>query len=144
MTYTTETVINAPVEHVAQQLGNRDKMHLWIKELHRYEHLSGEPGTVNATGTLHLNLGATVPVKETILRVEYPHVFSVRYEMAQGSMVVTSLLQKKGRKATAYALEHTFEFKGMLKLGTALLKPAFIKHSQKVMHNFKKMVEEEL
>lgn len=143
MVYTTQTVINAPVERVAELLGNRDKMPLWMKGMEGYKHLRGEPGTVHAQTTIYLNLGTTVQVTETILAIEYPHRFSVRYEMPQGSVVITSLLQRKGRKATVYQLEHTFTFSGMLKLGAGLMKPAFVAQSNKVMNSFKEMVEAE-
>ena len=143
MTYTTETVIHAPVEKVAGLLGNRDKMPLWMKGMEGYKHLRGEPGTVNAQTTIYLNLGTTVQVTETILAIEYPHRFSVHYAMPQGSVTITSLLQRKGRKATAYMLEHAFTFNGMLKLGAGLMKPAFIAQSNKVMNSFKEMVEAE-
>ncbi len=141
MTYTTQTVINAPVEHVAGLLGNRDKMHIWMQGMEGYKHLSGDPGTVNAQTVIYLNLGTTVQVTETILAIDYPNRFSVRYEMPQGSVIISTILSRKGRKATTYMLEHTFTFNGMLKLGAGLMKPAFIAQSNKVMNRFKEMVE---
>lgn len=140
MKYTTEVKIDAPIEKVAELIGDHQKMKYWIKELTSYAAVSGTPRQEGAKTKLRLNLGGGVDVLETLLKVDFPRRFITKYELPQGSLTVTISFETDG-KGTTYNIDHAFEFKGMLKIGTALVKPAFIKHSERMMEDFKKMVE---
>lgn len=141
MKYTTEITVNAPIDKVAELLGDHAKLKYWMKELRTYETVSGKPREVGAKTKLYLAIGPGVDATETILEVDFPRRFKARYEMGQGSLVVVSQLTEMGKGTTKYTLDHQFEFKGMLKVGAALMKPAFIKHSERMMQDFKALAE---
>ncbi|HLP19587.1 MAG TPA: SRPBCC family protein [Chitinophagales bacterium] len=142
MKYTTEIKINAPIEKVAELIGDHNMMKNWMKELITHETVSGTPRKEGAKTKLRLNLGGGVDVLETLIKIDFPNFFVTKYELPQGSLTVVITFEKDG-KGTIYKLDHSFEFKGMLKIGTALMKPGFIKHSERMMQDFKKMVEKE-
>lgn len=142
MKYTTEIEINAPIAKIAALLGDHEQMNKWMKELERYEPVSGHPRHEGAKTRMLLNVGRGMEVTETIVKAEPPHRFTARYEMEGGSLLADSMLQETTPNLTRYSLSHYFKFEGMLKIATALMKPAFIKHSEQMMKDFKMLAEQ--
>ena len=141
MKYTTEIEIKAPIEKVATLLGDHSQMKYWIKQLQSYEPISGEPHEEGTKTRMTINAGREMEIIETITKIEFPYRITAHYEMEGGSFIADSMLQASTEKLTRYTLNHYFKFNGVLKIATALLKPAFIKHSERIMIDFKNLAE---
>jgi carbon monoxide dehydrogenase subunit G len=141
MQYTTEIEINAPVEKIAGLLGDHEQMKKWLRELKSYQPIEGEPKQEGSKTLLTINVAGGMEVTETIIAVEYPNHFATHYEMQGGTFIADSKLEATGEQTTKYILEHKFEFTGPLKLVSGLLKPSFIKHSERVMNDFRELAE---
>lgn len=141
MKYTTEIEIKAPLEKVAAMLGDHEQMLKWIKEVESYQPISGTPRQEGAKTLLHVNAGKQMEVTETITKVNFPYRFTAHYEMPDGSLVIDNMLQASTPALTRYVLNHYFKFNGTMKVVTALLKPAFVKHSERMMKDFKELAE---
>lgn len=142
MNYTLSVDIKAPIEKVASLLSDHEKMPLWMTDVTGYEYISGKPRHVGAKTRLNVNAPGVTEIIETILKVEFPKRFTTYYEVASGDFTADSKLEALGPDKTRYTLNHEFHFKGLMKLGSGLMKPAFVKHSEKLMQNFKRMVEQ--
>jgi carbon monoxide dehydrogenase subunit G len=141
MKYTTEIKINAPVEKIAELLGDHEQMKKWLKELESFENIEGKPKEEGTKTKLNVNVAGGMEVTETVMVAQFPNRFATHYEMQGGTFVADSKLEPMGEETTRYILEHKFEFSGPLKLITSMLKPAFIRHSERIMSEFKTLAE---
>ena len=141
MKYTTEIEIKAPVEKVAGLLGDHEKMKHWLKELESYEPITGKPRHEGTKTRLKINIAGGVEVTETITAVDFPRHFATQYDLQHGTLLANSRLEPIDDNSTRYFLDHEFEFTGPMKLVTSLLKPAFIRHSERIMDEFKTVAE---
>jgi hypothetical protein len=141
MIYSLSIEINGHIETIAGLLGDHEAMMKWMPELAGYELLSGKPRHVGAKTKLLINAPGMGGIIETVQAIDFPKHFKTYYEMEQGSFTADSNLMVLNAGKTLYTLNHEFKFKGMLKLATAVMKPAFINHSQKLLQNFKAVAE---
>ena len=142
MKYTTEIEIHAPIEKVAALLGDHEQMKKWLPELQSYKPISGKPREVGTKTELEINKGGQMQITETILEIDFPYRFAVHYETAGVSLIIDNQLQRSTPMLTRYILSHHFKFSGVLKIATALMKAAFVTHSEQIMKNFKAVAEE--
>ncbi len=142
MKYSLTIEINAPREKVADMLADQGQKKKWLKELMNIKHVKGAPKEVGAVAMLQLNVPGMEQIKETIELVDFPNRFVTVYEMKQATFIADSNLEAISAGLTRYTLHHEFDFKGMLKLATALMKPAFIRHSEKILAQIKNVAEE--
>lgn len=141
MNYTLSVDIMAPIEKVATLLSDHEKMHLWMTDMTGYEPISGKPRHVGAKTRLKISAPGIKEIIETILKVDFPKQFTTYYEVSSGDFTADSKLEALGENKTRYTLNHEFHFKGLLKLTAGLMKPAFVKHSETLLLNFKKLAE---
>ncbi len=144
MKYTSEIVINKPIDKVTALFDNPDNMGKWMKGLVSFEHLSGEQGQPGAKSRLKFKMGKReIEMIETIDVRNLPDEFSGTYEAKGVFNVVKNYFQPLPDNKTKYITHNEFKFTGYMKIIAMLMPGAFKKQSLKFMADFKKFVENE-
>lgn len=142
MRYTTEIIINKPIDQVIALFDNADNLKEWMEGLQSFEHISGTPGEVGAKSKLtFLMNNRKLEMIETITAKNLPDEFSGTYE-AKGvfNTVVNRFVRLDGNR-TKYVTEHEFELSGFMKIIGWLMPGMFRKQSMKYLEAFKKFAE---
>lgn len=144
MKYAVQVEINQSLDKVIELFDNPDHLLIWMEELERYEHLMGTPGQPGAKAKLHFQMpDRKVLMTETVLSRDLPDSFTVAYEPSGvGYNVVVYRFEELGPFSTLYINEQSFEFEGIRKYFSFLMKGALKKQSLKYMYAFKRFVEE--
>lgn len=142
MKYTTEIVINKPIERVIELFDNQDNLSKWMEGLQSFEHLSGTPGQPGATSRLVFKMGKReLEMIETITVRNLPDEFSGTYQAKGVFNIVRNKFIPLSENSTKYFTEHEFEFKGFMKIIAFLMPSAFKKQSVKYLQDFKTFAE---
>lgn len=141
MEYVIEKTINATPNQVIKLLVDHRQIKNWITEIVDWKIISGEEGTTGAKTEIIIDAaGRTITITETILSIDAPQNVQVKYEMKGGDLIVDIDLISEGNQ-TLYRIKHQFNFSGVLKIATAVMKPAFMARSEKMVDDFKNLVE---
>ena len=144
MKYTTEIIINLPLDKVVSLFDNPDNMKKWMKGLVSFEPVSGIPGQVGAKSKLRFKMGSRdVEMIETITVRNFPAEFSGTYEAKGVFNVVINKFTDRGNGTTKYISEQEFQFSGFMKIIGFLMPGAFKKQSVKYLEDFKTFAERE-
>lgn len=143
MKYTSEIIINKPVNEVVQLFDNPDNLYAWMEGLTEFEHLSGEPGQPGAKSKLTFEMGKrTVEMIETVTVRNLPEEFSGTYEADKVFNKITNRFFPAGDGKTKYVSENEFELQGFFMKAMAFLLPGlFKKQTKKHLEAFKKFAE---
>lgn len=143
MTYSTELIINKPIDKVIALFDNPDNLYKWMEGLQSFEPISGESGQPGAKSRLKFKSGKReIEMIETILTKNLPDEFSGSYEMNGGYNKVTQRFVKVSDTETRNIVENEFQFQGFMKYIAPLMKGMFKKQTMKYQQAFKKFVEE--
>lgn len=136
-------VINKPVKDVWDFYTNPDNLILWLSGFQKFEHVSGNPGTVGAKAKHHfLERG-----KELILDGELTDVVQEKriIGILNSSMMsnkVTNSFNDLGNGQTEVSLSSDTQFKGFLwKQIGPLMKGEFKKRQEKDLQTLKRLLE---
>lgn len=142
MKYTSEIIINKPIDQVVGLFDDPANMDKWMKGLQSFEHLSGTPGQVGAKSKLVFQMGKRrIEMVETITARNLPDEFTGTYE-AQGVFnIVGNKFVKISEHQTKYISEQEFQFSGFMKIIGFLMPNAFKKQSMQYLIDFKNFVE---
>lgn len=144
MKYTSEIVINKPIDRVIELFDNPDNMGKWMEGLISFEHISGKQGQPGAKSRLKFKMGKReIEMIETINVRNLPDEFSGTYEAKGVFNVVKNYFQPMPDNKTKYITNNEFQFKGYMKIIAMLMPGAFKKQSLKYMVDFKNFVENE-
>jgi len=142
MKYTTEVIIEKPVQEVAGLYQNPENIKKWQPGLIDYNHLSGEPGREGCISVLHYKIGKRkIEMKETIARTDPPNEFDAVYEAKGVYNLMQNRFEKVGMDSTRWIAISEFKFKGFMKLMAPLMKTAFKKQTLKSLNQFKAFAE---
>jgi uncharacterized membrane protein len=142
MKYTSEIVINKPIEKVVELFDNPENMGKWMEGLLSFEHLSGKQGQPGAKSRLKFKMGKReIEMIETIVTRNLPDEFTGTYEAQGVYNLVKNRFVKISDNKTKYLSETEFQFKGLMKLMGLLMPGAFRKQSMKYLSDFKNFVE---
>jgi carbon monoxide dehydrogenase subunit G len=142
MKYTTQIEINATPELIASLLTDHKQLKHWVKGLKNYRILSGDSRHTGAKTSLEIQIGTLdIELIETVERVEFPQWFTTRYEIKEGIVQINISLETLEPGRTRYKVLHDFQFTGMLRFSTSIMKPAYILHSHTMMKDFKELAE---
>lgn len=145
MKFTSEIILNAPIEKVVELFDNPQNMHKWMHGLQSFEHLSGRPGHPGAKSKLTYDMnGRKVEMIETVTVRNLPDEFSGTYEAKGVFNIVKNKFQKISENQTRYLTENEFQFKGFMKAIALLMPGAFKKQSNTFLKDFKAFVESEV
>lgn len=145
MKYTTEIIIDKPVDEVVRLFDNPDNLYAWMEGLEKFEHLSGEPGQPGAKSKLTFQMGKRkVEMIETVTVRDLPEEFSGTYDADKVFNRITNRFYPVGEGKTRYVSENEFEFNGFFMKAMAFIMPgAFKKQTNKHMEGFKRFAEGE-
>ena len=143
MKYTFETEINAPIEKVAELVGNPDNRKEWMEGLESDEHVSGTPGMPGAKSRLVFKTGnVKITFIGTVTARNLPDEFSETMEAPHVLTTLKSTFVALSPQKTKYVSEQEFQFKGIVnKLVGFLLQGEFKKQTLTHMENFKRFAE---
>jgi carbon monoxide dehydrogenase subunit G len=141
----TKVVINKPVKEVWDFFKNPDNLIRWLTGFQKFEHISGEPGTVGAKAKHHfIERG-----KELILDGELTEVINEKRitGILDSSMMlntVTNNFNDLGNNKTEVSLSSDTQFKGFLwKQIGPLMKGEFKKRQEKDLQALKEILEKQ-
>ena len=142
MQFTTETIINAPIEKVIALFDDAQNLPKWMEGLQSFEHISGTPGQPGAKSRLKFKIGKReFDLIETVTVRDLPHEFSGAYDAQGVQNIVRNRFIKLAGDKTKYVTENEFQFKGFMKILALLMPGAFKKQSIKYAEDFKRFVE---
>jgi len=143
MKYTFETEINAPIEKVAELVGNPDNRKEWMAGLESDEHVSGTPGMPGAKSRLVFKTGnVTITMIGTVTSRNLPDELSETFEASNVLTFVKNRFVALSPQKTKYVSEQEFRFKGIFnKVVGFLLQGEFKKQTREHMEGFKRFAE---
>ena len=143
MKYTTEIIIEKPLQEVVNKMHSTENMKHWQEGFISFEHLAGEAGTEGATSLLKYKMGKReMEMKETIIKHDLPAEFSARYEAKGVWNEVYNYFTVVDKNTTVWESEVIFKFKGFMKIIAFLMPGSFKKQTYKFMQAFKKFAEQ--
>lgn len=142
MKYTSEIVIDRPINRVIELFDNPENLKEWMDGLVSFECISGVPGQVGAKSRLVFKMGkGEMEMIETITVRNLPDEFTGTYEAKGVFNIVKNTFVVISENKTKYTTEQEFQFYGFMKIIGLLLPGMFKKQSMKYLVDFKKFVE---
>lgn len=143
MKYTFETEINAPIEKVAELVGNPDNRKEWMEGLESDEHVSGTPGMPGAKSRLVFKTGnVKITFIGTVTARNLPDEFSETMEAPHVLTTLKSTFVALSPQKTKYVSEQEFQFRGLMnKVVGFFLQGEFRNQTRRHMENFKRFAE---
>jgi uncharacterized membrane protein len=141
MDYTTEVVIDRPVEHVIALFEDPNMASEWQPGLVSITQASGEPGQPGAKATMRYKDGnRTMDLTETILTNNLPEEFTATYEAPGVLNTQRNHFHAEGKR-TRWVAHSTFTFKGLMAIMGLLMPGRFRKQTREDMERFKAFAE---
>ncbi|MEO1010874.1 MAG: SRPBCC family protein [Bacteroidota bacterium] len=143
MKYTTEIIVDLPLEEFIKKLDNPENMKHWQRGLISYAHLSGTPGTEGAQMEMRYKMGKRdMILVETVIKNNFPHEFHAIYETKEVRNVQKNYFKELDGERTRWISESEFQFSGFMMKAMGLLMPgAFKKQSRIYASDFKAFAE---
>lgn len=142
MNYSSEIIIDVPLQKVIELFDSEENMFKWQPELISFEHLTGDKGEVGSTSRLLYKMGKReIEMIETITAKNLPQEFSGTYEAKGVWNEVRNSFEAVDENRTRWTSVNQFRFTGMMKLVSWLMPGSFKKQSQKYLDQFKVFAE---
>lgn len=144
MKYTTQIVINKPLNEVISKFDSWENLKEWQPELQSYELVEGEAGQPGAkTKLVYKFKNREMIMHETIEKRELPDAFDAIYEAKNVWNRNKNTFKDNGDQTTTWLVESEFQFKGFMKFMSKLMPGAFKKQSKKIGGRFKAFAEKD-
>ena len=143
MKYTTEIIVNVPLEKFITTLNNPENMKHWQYGLIDYDHIHGTPGEVGSKMKLQYKMGKRdMELIETITHNELPHALHATYDTKGMHNIQENFFEEIDDNKTKWTSKSEFiPTNFMLRMMTLLMPGAFKKQSKKYLEDFKKFAE---
>ncbi|WP_299891748.1 SRPBCC family protein [uncultured Lacinutrix sp.] len=143
MKYTSEIIIEVPIEVFVKKMDNQDNMKHWQRGLQSYEHIHGEPGKTGAKMKLNYKFGKRLlTLTETITSNNLPNAFHVNYDTKGLHNVQKNYFESTPEGYTKWICKSEFIPTGLIMHFMTLLMPkTFKKQSMQYLSDFKNFVE---
>ena len=143
MKYTTEIIVNIPLEAFIKKLDNPENMKHWQRGLVGYDYISGTPGDIGAKMKLLYKMGKRdMELIETITHKKMPHEFHVNYDTKGMHNIQENYFEETMNGQTKWISKSEFIPTGfMLRMMTLIMPSAFKKQSKTYMQDFKNFAE---
>ena len=143
MTYTTEIIIEKPIDEVITKLDNADNLKHWQTGLEKTEHISGTPGEFGAKMKFYYQFGKRkMELVETITKRNFPSEFHATYATKGMHNIQQNFFETTSEGHTKWSSKSEFMPTNFTMRMMLLLMPrAFKKQSLKYMTDFKNFVE---
>ncbi len=143
MKYTTEIIIESPIDTVIRKLDNPENLKHWQRGLVSAEHISGTPGEFGAKMKLKYKMGKRdMELIETITYRNLPHEFHATYVTNSMNNIQENYFKENSEGHTIWTSKSEFiPLNFFMKIMTKLMPKAFKKQSLLYMQDFKNFVE---
>ncbi|MBC3847880.1 SRPBCC family protein [Winogradskyella echinorum] len=143
MTYTTEIIIEKPIDMVIQKLDSTENMKHWQEGLKNAEHISGTPGELGAKMKLYYDFGKRkMEIIETITKQDFPNEFHATYTTKGVRNIQENHFESTDSGFTKWVAKNEFQPTNFVMSMMLFLMPsAFKKQTKTYMTNFKNFVE---
>lgn len=143
MKYTTQIIIEAPIETIVKKLDNQDNMQHWQRGLISFEHISGEPRKIGAKMKLNYKFGNRIMVLiETVTHNSLPNAFHVNYDTKGIHSIQKNDFKSTPEGYTQWICEREFfPTSFFMRMMIALMPKSFKKQSKTYLTDFKNFAE---
>jgi uncharacterized membrane protein len=142
MNYSVDILIEKPRDEVVKIYDNAENLYKWMDGLHKIEYISGNSGEKGAKSQLFFKMGKReIDMLETIMEKSLPDKYTATYETKGVLNTVTVRFEEMPGEKTRYITDQDFQFTGLMKILSLLMKSAFKKQSMKNLKDFKKFAE---
>lgn len=143
MKYTTEIIVEVPVEEFINKFDNTENMKHWQKGLVSAEHISGTPGEFGAKMKFNYKFGKRdMELIETITHKNLPHEFHGTYSAKGMLNIQENYFNTTANGYTNWVSKSEFIPLGLtMRIMTTLMPRALKKQSLIYMNNFKNFAE---
>ncbi len=143
MKYTTEIIIEKPLEYVINKMDSTDNMKHWQEGLVSAEHISGTPGEFGAKMKLNYDFGKRkMELIETITKQNFPSEFHATYTTKGMRNIQQNYFESIEENHTRWICKNEFQPTNFVMNAMLFLMPrAFKKQTKTYMTNFKNFVE---
>jgi len=143
MKYSTEVIIERPLNEVIEKMDNADNMKHWQRGLVAAEHISGTPGSVGAKMKLNYEMGKRkMELIETVTENSFPDAFHATYDTKGMHNIQQNYFEELPNGHTKWTSKSEFQASSfMLKAMMFLMPGAFKKQSLQYMNDFKNFAE---
>ncbi|OUR92384.1 hypothetical protein A9Q87_07860 [Flavobacteriales bacterium 34_180_T64] len=143
MKYTSEIIIELPLEEFMNKFDNIENMKHWQKGLVSAEHISGTPGEFGAKMKLNYKFGKReMELIETITHRKIPNEFHATYNTKGVHNIQENYFEQTSNGHTKWTSKSEFiPLNLMMRVMTFIMPGAFKKQSKKYMQDFKRFAE---
>jgi len=142
MKYTTEIIIDKPLEHVMVLFKDANNLKHWQRGLKSTKLLKGESGKEGAKRKLEMNMeGRNITMIETITKCELPHNWHARYTSNGLESIQQNYFESSEDNKTYWKTTSEFRFSGFMAIVGRVLPGIFKRRSKTVMQDFKNFAE---
>lgn len=143
MKYTSEIIIELPLDKFIEKMDNSENMKYWQKGLVSYEYLEGKPGEVDSKMKLSYKFkNREMELIETITHKKLPYEFNMTYTTKGMKNHVENFFEQTTEGHTKWTSNTEFiPDNFMMKVMSTFMKGAFKKQSKKFMVDFKNFAE---
>jgi len=143
MKYTSQIIVEVPIEEFVEKLDNHTNMKHWQQGLISFEHIYGDPGKVGAKMKLNYSIGnREMTLIETITETNLPKSLSLHYDSEGLHHIQKNHFESTQEGHTKWTSNIEFvptSFK--MRLMILILPKAFKKQSMKYLTAFKNFAE---
>ncbi len=142
MKYSKEIIIDLPRKEVIAKMEKTENFKHWQKGFISYNHLSGNPGHVDARSKLKYKMGKReIEMVETIEKNDLPKKLFVSYDAEGVFNIQKNYFEEVGNNSTKWISDNEFECSGFMKIIAFLMPGSFKKQTYKYMKDFKAFAE---
>ncbi len=143
MNYTTDIVVNLPIEEVIVKMDNVENLKHWQRGLVAAEHVSGIPGQLGAKMKLTYDFGnRKMELIETITKRNLPHEMHATYKTKSMHNSQENYFKRTSEGFTKWTSKSEFlPLTFFMRLMTIFMPSTFKKQSLKYMQDFKNFAE---
>ena len=143
MKYTTEIIVEIPLDAFIEKLDNADNLKHWQRGFIDSEHITGIPGKIGAQMKLNYKFGKRLmSLTETITHNGFPNEFHATYDTKGMHNVQNNYFEKTEENHTKWVSKNEFYPTSLvMRLMTLIMPSAFKKQSKKYMEDFKNFAE---
>lgn len=142
MNYTTEIIIERPIDAVMKLFKDANNLKHWQRGLKSTKLLRGESGQKGAKRKLDINLeGRQITMIETITKCDLPQHWHARYTSKGLESIQQNYFEDRGDNTTYWQTTSEFKFSGFMRVVGSVLPGIFKRRSKTVMQDFKNFAE---
>ena len=143
MIYTSQVIVEVPLELFIKKFDNHENMKYWQRGLESFEHVSGDPGEIGAKMKLNYNFGKRkMTLIETITENNLPRELHIHYDAKGMHNIQQNYFEKTQDGFTKWVCKNEFIPTNLFMHFMIFLAPrSFKKQSMYYLNDFKNFAE---